>query len=356
MVDRQEAFTGTMEVRDIHRFDIVKLQAYMASHIEGFRGTIEVEQFKGGQSNPTFLLKAGGKSYVMRRKPPGELLKSAHAVDREYKVITALGQTDVPVPRTYTLCLDEDVVGTWFYIMDYCEGRIFWTPHLAEIGKSERAAIYEGMVDALARLHNADYLAIGLEDFGKTTSYVGRQISTWTKQYKLSETEHIEAMEKLMVWLPENLPEQDRTTVIHGDFRLDNMVFHPTEPRVIAILDWELSTLGNPLADLNYNCMPYNQPQGGRFTGLANMSPEELGIPTATEYVAMYCERTGRKEIENWDYYTAYNMFKLAAISQGIMGRVVAGTAASQQAIDSGKNARPMAERAWAVVERIKAD
>ena len=350
-VDRKETFSGTQEVLEQHRVDLDKLQAYMEASVEGFSGSVSLRQFKGGQSNPTFLLEAGGKTYVMRRKPPGELLKSAHAVDREYKVITALGQTDVPVPRTYALCTDEGVLGTWFYIMDYCEGRIFWTPHLDEVEKSERTAIYEGMVDALARLHSADYKAIGLEDYGRPGNYVARQINTWSKQYRLSETEEIEAMERLLEWMPENVPEQLSTSVIHGDFRLDNMIFHPTEPRVIAILDWELSTLGNPIADLNYNCMPYSQPKGGRFSGLSGQNLDDMGIPSQENYIALYCDRTGRDGIDRWDFYTAYNMFKLAAISQGIMGRVVAGTAASQEAIDSGKNARPLAERAWALIE-----
>ena len=350
-VDRKEAFTGTQEVLEQHRVDLDKLQDYMEANVEGFEGTVSIEQFKGGQSNPTFKIEAGGKTYVMRRKPPGELLKSAHAVDREYRVITALGQTDVPVPKTYALCIDDDLLGTWFYIMDYCEGRIFWTPHLEEIEQSERASIYKGMVDALAKLHSADHVAIGLEDYGRPGNYVSRQINTWSKQYRLSETETIDAMEELLKWMPENVPDQLSTSVIHGDFRLDNMIFHPTEPRVIAILDWELSTLGNPLADLNYNCMPYNQLKGGRFSGMSGQDINEIGIPTQDEYIAMYCDRTGRDGIDHWDFYTAYNMFKLAAISQGIMGRVVAGTAASQEAIDSGKNARPQAERAWALVQ-----
>lgn len=352
-MDRANEFTGTQDVREQHRFDVARLQAFMEEHVEGFSGTLEVAQFKGGQSNPTFLLDAGGKRYVMRRKPPGELLKSAHAVDREYKVITALGQTDVPVPRTYALCTDDSVVGTWFYIMDHVEGRIFWTPDLPEVEKGERRAIYEGMADALARLHSVDHEAIGLGDFGKPSDYIARQIHIWTKQYKASETETIEEMDRLIEWLPAHLPPDEGPCVVHGDFRLDNMIFHPTEPRVIAILDWELSTIGDPMADFSYNCMPYHLAVQANTSGLARHDPSDLGIPTEDDYIALYCARTGRDRIDNWDYYLAYNIFRLAAISQGIMGRVVAGTAASAKAIESGKRARPLAEQAWAQVEKI---
>jgi len=342
---------STQAVQEKHQVDISKLQTWMETNVESFTGTIEVSQFSGGQSNPTFLLEAGGKTYVMRRKPPGQLLRGAHAVDREYKVLTALGQTDVPVPRTYALCTDEDVLGTWFYIMDYCEGRIFWAPHLEEVSKGERAAIYEGMVDALARLHNADYKDIGLQDFGREGNYVARQINTWSKQYRAAATEEFEPMERLLEWLPENIPADDKTTVIHGDFRLDNMIFHPTEPRVIAILDWELSTLGNPLADFNYNCLPYSMPLGGRFSGLLGQDIDGMGIPSGDDYIAMYCERTGRSSIDNWDFYTAFNMFRLSAIAEGIMVRIKNGTAASAEAMETAKTARPLAERAWGIVE-----
>ena len=354
-VDRAAEFTGTQEVREQHRFEVGRLQEYMQENVEGFTGTLNVEQFKGGQSNPTFRLEAGGKSYVMRRKPPGKLLKSAHAVDREYKVITALGQTDVPVPKTYAMCTDESIVGTWFYIMDCVDGRIFWTPDLPEVEKDERAAIYEGMCDAMAKLHTVDHEAVGLGDFGKPSDYIARQIHVWTKQYRLSETENIPEMEKLIEWLPANLPPDEGPVVVHGDFRLDNMIFHPTEPRVLAILDWELSTIGDPMADFSYNCMPYHLVRQANTTGLVSHDVGDLGIPSEEEYIAMYCAKTGRSKIENWDYYLAYNIFRLSAISQGIMGRVVAGTASSPLALASGKNARPLAEKAWAQVEKILA-
>ncbi len=352
-VDRAAEFTGTQDVREQHRFEVGRLEEYMQEHVEGFSGSLQVQQFKGGQSNPTYMLEAGGKKYVMRRKPPGELLKSAHAVDREYRVITALGQTDVPVPRTYTLCEDESVIGTWFYIMDLVEGRIFWTPDLPEVEKDERRAIYEGMADAFAKLHMVDYLKVGLEGFGKPTDYIARQIHVWTRQYRNSETETIEAMDKLIEWLPENLPPDEGPSIVHGDFRLDNMIFHPTEPRVLAILDWELSTIGDPLADFSYNCMPYHLVKQANTTGLVEHDVTELGIPSEADYIKMYGSRTGRDRIDNWDYYLAYNIFRLAAISQGIMGRVVAGTAASAQAIESGKNARPLAEKAWAQAQKV---
>lgn len=352
-VDKAVEFSGTSDVREQHAFDIGRLQDFMESHVEGFSGTVSVRQFRGGQSNPTFLLEAGGKQYVMRRKPPGELLKSAHAVDREYRVITALGATDVPVPKTYALCTDDGVVGTWFYIMDYVEGRIFWTPDLPEVEKEGRREIYEGMADALAKLHMVDYRDVGLEGFGKPSDYIARQIHVWSKQYKLSETEHIEAMERLIEWLPQNRPADEGPCVVHGDFRLDNMIFHANEPRVIGILDWELSTIGDPMADLSYNCMPYHLVTQANTSGLAQFDIADLGVPSEEEYIAMYCARTGRSEVENWDYYLAYNMFRLAAISQGIMGRVVAGTASSPQAIESGKKARPLAEQAWQIVEKI---
>jgi len=352
-VNRAKDFSGTTDIRKQHSFDVGRLQAFMEENVDGFTGNLDVQQFKGGQSNPTFLLESGGKRYVMRRKPPGKLLKSAHAVDREYEVITALGSTDVPVPKTYALCTDEAVVGTWFYIMDYVEGRIFWTPDLPEVERDERRAIYEGMADALARLHMVDHRAIGLDGFGKPFDYIARQIHIWTKQYKLSETETIEEMDRLMEWLPEHLPPDEGPCVVHGDFRLDNMIFHPTEPRVIAILDWELSTIGDPMADLSYNCMPYHLVRQANTTGLAEIDIADQGIPQESEYIQMYCDRTGHGPVQNWDYYVGYNEFRLAAISQGIMARAMAGTAASEQAIESGKNARPLAERAMAQVEKI---
>jgi aminoglycoside phosphotransferase (APT) family kinase protein len=351
-MSESQDFAGTMPVTAQHRFPTDRLVAWMAEHVEGFRGPLEVEQFRGGQSNPTFRLTAGSKRYVLRRKPPGKLLPSAHAVDREYRVITALGGTDVPVARSYALCLDEGVIGTAFYIMDYVEGRVFWDPTLPELAPAQRGAVYDAMNDVIARLHKVDYAKIGLADFGKPGNYFGRQIDRWTKQYRASETETIEAMDRLIAWLPQNLPPDDETAIVHGDFRLDNIIFHPTEPRILAVLDWELSTLGNPLGDLSYHMMTWELgPEA--YRGLGGKDLTTLGIPTKEDYRDRYCRRTGRSHIPHWDFYMAYNMFRLAAILQGIMGRVVEGTAANLRARESGARARALAEAGWRQAERI---
>lgn len=351
MSDTQD-FVGTMPVTERHRFPTDRLVAWMAEHVEGFRGPLEVEQFRGGQSNPTFRLSAGGRRYVLRRKPPGKLLPSAHAVDREYRVITALRDTDVPVARSYALCLDDSVIGTAFYVMDCVEGRIFWDPTLPELPRGERRAIYEAMNAVIAALHKLDYQKLGLGDFGKPGNYFARQIDRWSKQYRASETEKIEAMDRLIEWLPRNLPPDDETSIVHGDYRLDNMIFHPTEPRVLAVLDWELSTLGNPLADFSYHMMTWELgPEA--YRGLGGKDLPALGIPTKEEYRELYCRRTGRTGIANWDFYMAYNMFRLAAILQGIMGRVMQGTAANLKARESGARARALAEAGWRRVEAM---
>jgi aminoglycoside phosphotransferase (APT) family kinase protein len=347
-----EDFVGTMPVQEKHRFDVTALERYMRTHVEGFAGSLEVEQFKGGQSNPTFLLSAGGKRYVLRRKPPGKLLPSAHAVDREYRVLRALYGTDVPVARPYALCEDDSVIGTAFYIMDFVQGRVFWDPSLPGMTPAERHAIFDELNRVIAALHSVDYQAVGLGDYGKPGSYLERQIARWTKQYRASETERIEAMENLIEWLPKNIPPGEETTLVHGDYRLDNVIFHPTEPKLLAVLDWELSTLGHPIADFAYHCMTWRLTPA-EFRGMRGFDFAALGIPSEEEYVAMYCRRTGRTSIPHWDFYLAYNMFRLAGILQGIMGRVVEGTAASQHAIESGKRARPMAEAGWRQVEKI---
>ncbi len=356
MTDKQsEEFTGTMEVREKHQFDAGRLEDYMQAHVEGFTGPLEVEQFKGGQSNPTYKLKAGGENYVLRRKPPGKLLKSAHAVDREYKVITGLADTDVPVPKTYCLCEDAEVIGTDFYIMDCVEGRVLWDPSLPDYDNGTRAAMYDEMNRVIAALHQVDFEQVGLGDFGKHGDYFARQIGRWTKQYRASETEDIKAMNKLMEWLPENIPEGDETTIVHGDYRLDNMIFHPTEPRILAILDWELSTLGHPMADFAYHCMSWHMPTV--FRGLAGVNLESLGIPSEEEYANRYFKRVGREPVSDdyWNYCMAYNMFRIAAILQGIMGRVKDGTAASKQAEQMGRMAGPLGELGWKQVEKILA-
>ena len=349
-----EQFIGTMPVAEKNRFDLARLDNYMRAHVGGFGGKIEVEQFKGGQSNPTYRLSAGGKRYVMRAKPgpAARLLPSAHAVEREFRVITALGNADIPVPRTYALCEDEGVIGRAFYIMDCVEGRVLWEQSLPGMTKPERAAIYDEMNRVIAALHRVDYRTIGLADYGRPGNYFARQIARWTKQYKTSETEKIEAMDNLIAWLPDNIPPGDETTVVHGDYRLDNLIFHPSEPKILAILDWELSTLGHPLADISYHCMSWRIPPG-QFRGIGGLDLASLGIPTEEEYVAAYCKRTGRTGIGNWDFYLAYNMFRIAGILQGIMKRVVDGTAASEHAADAGRRARPMAEMGWTYAQKV---
>jgi len=351
-----ETFVGTTPVQERQRFDAGALDAYLRDRVAGYRGPLEVEQFKGGQSNPTFLLKTPGERYVMRAKPApaAKLLPSAHAVDREYRVITALGGAGLPVPRTFALCEDEGVIGRAFYLMDYVEGRVLWDQALPGMNRDERRAIYEEMNRVIAQLHAVDYRAIGLETFGKPGNYFARQLDRWSKQYRASETEKIEAMDRLMAWLPGAIPPGDETTIVHGDYRLDNLVFHPTEPRILAILDWELSTLGHPLADFSYHCMSWHIPPA-QFRGIAGLDLPGLGIPTEEEYIAAYCRRTGRDRIGNWDFYLAYNMFRLAAILQGIMKRALDGTAASQQALDAGKRARPLAEMGWQYAQRAGA-
>lgn len=351
------SFEGTTPVREAHRFDTERLAEYMRQNVEGFAGPIEVEQFKGGQSNPTYLVRAGGKSYVMRRKPPGKLLPSAHAVDREYRVITALAVTDVPVAKTYALCTDESVVGTMFFIMDYVEGRIFWDPALPGMTPAERASIFDEINRVIAALHRVDYQAVGLGDYGKPGSYFARQINRWTKQYRASETETIEAMDHLIDWLPQHIPADDETRIVHGDFRIDNVIFHPTEPRALAVLDWELSTLGHPMSDFAYHCMVWRM-SPGEFRGLAGADVEALGIPSEAEYVAAYCRRVGRAPVpeHEWEYYMAFNMFRLAAILQGVLARALQGNASNQYALETGRRTRALCEAAWRQVERIMAE
>lgn len=349
-----DQFIGTMPVAEKQRFDVARLENYLRAHVEGFAGSLEVEQFRGGQSNPTYRLCAGGKRYVMRAKPApaAKLLPSAHAVEREFRVISALGKTDIPVPKTYALCEDEGVIGRAFYIMDCVEGRVLWDQTLPGMAKPERGAIYDEMNRVIAALHSIDYAAIGLADYGKPGNYFARQIGRWSKQYQASETERIEAMDKLIAWLPQNIPVGEESAIVHGDYRLDNLIFHPTEPRILAILDWELSTLGHPLADFSYHCMSWHTPPG-HFRGISGLDLVSLGIPVEAEYVAAYCRRTGREHIDNWDFYLAYNMFRLAGILQGIMKRAVDGTAASAHALDAGKRARPMAELGWKYAQKV---
>ncbi len=343
-----EKFGGTKEVADSHKFDEARLADYMAAHVDGFAGPLEVRQFKGGQSNPTYQLITPTKKYVLRRKPPGKLLPSAHAVDREYKVLTALAKVNYPVARTYCLCEDEDVIGTMFYIMDMVEGRILWDPLLPDLTAAERRPIFEAKIKTLAELHMVDYEAIGLADFGKPGNYFARQISRWTKQYQASETQHIESMNRLIDWLPDNIPDDDTVSIVHGDYRLDNMVLDAQKPVVKAVLDWELSTLGHPLGDFTYHLMQWYLPAGGASTNsLIDADFDLLNIPTAQDYTRAYCEHTGRDSIENMDFYIAYNMFRLAGILQGIVGRVRDGTASNAHAAQMEDRVQPLSDTGW---------
>ncbi len=351
-----EEFIGTKPVSERQKFDVAALQTYMREHVPGFAGELQIEQFKGGQSNPTFKLSTPTQRFVLRTKPgpAAKLLASAHAIDREFRVMDALNKAGFPAPRQYVLCLDEAVIGRAFYLMECVEGRVLWDQSLPGMSREERAAYYDEMNRVMAQLHTIDYAAIGLQDYGKPGNYFVRQIDRWTKQYRASETEKIEAMDKLIEWLPSNIPPGDETSIVHGDYRLDNMIFHPTEPRILAILDWELSTLGHPLADFSYHCMSWHIPPG-QFRGIGGLDHEALGIPSEADYIAKYCERTGKViRQEDFSFYLAYNMFRMAGILQGIMKRYVDGTASSEQALKSGQAARPMAEMGWKHAQATK--
>ena len=358
-----EQFIGTRPVAASHAFDVAALEAFLSEKLPGFAGPLHVEQFKGGQSNPTYKLLTPACSYVMRTKPgpAAKLLPSAHAVDREFKVMRALSGTDVPVAQMHVLCEDERVIGRAFYVMEFMDGRVLWDQSLPGMSQRERAAIYDEMNRVIAALHQVDVQAVGLADFGKPGNYFERQIGRWSKQYQASETEPIEDMNRLIEWLPKNLPDSaldnSQVSVVHGDFRLDNVVFHSTEPRVIAVLDWELSTLGHPLADFSYHCMSWHIPPG-TFRGIGGLDHAGLGIPTEQEYVRRYCERTRRHDpkalAEDWSFYLAYNLFRLASITQGIAKRVVDGTASSAQARATGASTRPLAEMAWKFAQQAR--
>ena len=321
------------------------LARYLEQHVAGFRGPITAEKFPNGQSNPTFLIQAQSGRYVLRRKPAGELLKSAHAVDREFRVMSALADTDVPVARTYHLCNDDSIIGSMFYLMEYVDGRVMWDPALPELQQGQRRAIYAEMNRVLAALHSVDIAAVGLADYGKPGNYFERQVGRWTRQYRASETETIAAMEHLLRWLPANMPADDgRVSLVHGDFRLDNMLFHPSEDRVLALVDWELSTLGHPFADLAYQCMQLRMDHDGIMPGLGGLDRAQLGIPSEEEYVSTYCERMGIKEIPHWNFYLVFSFFRFAAILQGVKQRALAGNASSKKALEMGNLARPLAE------------
>ena len=345
--DNTVIFSGTKEVAENLKFDEKRLQEWFGDNVPSAGKIEKIAQFKGGQSNPTYKITSEGQEFVLRRKPPGILLPSAHAVDREYKVITALQNTEVPVPKTYGLCEDEDVIGTSFFVMDFLDGSIYWDLLLADKSPKERTEIYASKNKVIAELHKVNYDNVGLSNYGKPGNYIARQVSRWTKQYLASETENIPAMNNLIDWLPLNIPDEDETSIVHGDYRLDNMVFNASN-NVMGVLDWELSTLGHPIADFNYHCISWrNIPQ------LADQKfCSENGIPTEEEYINMYSKHTGKKLDEHCEFYTIFNIFKLAGILQGIMGRVRDGTAASKHAEERGNQVAPLAEAAWDLVEK----
>ncbi|MBL8530738.1 MAG: phosphotransferase family protein [Hyphomonadaceae bacterium] len=349
--DPQEAFSGVKPVEARHQLDQAALTRWLEQNVEGFAGPLTINQFKGGQSNPTYQLVTPTRKYVLRKKPGGKLLPSAHAVDREYRVIAALHPTGFPVARPYALCTDEGVVGAMFYVMEMVEGRILWNGMLPDCSKPERRAIYENKIATLAKLHNTNHEAIGLGDYGKPGNYFARQIDRWSKQYRLSETDKIAEMDRLIEWLPQTIPPGERTSIVHGDYRLDNMVLHATEPRVLAVLDWELSTLGDPLGDFTYYLMSWAMPHDGR-SGLGGVDVAALGIPTLDEVVSLYCAQTGRDGIASLDWYFAYNAFRLACILQGIAGRVRDGTAASAHAQQMILRIGPLSQVAYSYAQR----
>jgi len=356
-----EQFVGTRPVSEQHAFDTEALTAWLSQHVQGFAGPLRVEMFKGGQSNPTYQLITPARSYVMRSKPGpvARLLPSAHAIEREYAVMRGLAGSDVPVPQMLALCEDESIIGRAFYIMEFMAGRVLWDQSLPGMSVLERGAIYDEMNRVIAALHSVDYAARGLGGYGKPGNYFERQIGRWSKQYVASITQPIEEMDRLMEWLPAHMPasarDESQVSIVHGDFRLDNLMFHPTEPRVIAVLDWELSTLGHPLADFSYHCMSWHIP-ATLSRGIGGLDIAALGIPQEADYIRRYCQRTGIQDVDSlhadWNFYLAYNMFRIAAILQGIAKRVEAGTAASAQAKAAGATARPMAELAWTFAQK----
>lgn len=346
--------SGTEPLPEGGKIDRQRLAAFIRDNVPGCDGEMVIDRFRGGQSNPTMLISfSNGRRLVLRKKPDGVLLPSAHAVDREFRVISALAATDVPVPQAHVLCDDESIVGAMFFVMDFAQGRSFWDPSLPDVSALERGAIFDEMNSVIARLHSVDFAAIGLGDFGKPGNYIGRQVGRWSKQYRASETETIKAMDRLIEWLPENLPADRAPALLHGDFRLDNMIIHPTEPRVIALLDWELSTLGDPVADFAYHMLTWYLPQKP-FRGLGGHDLEALNIPGVEQYRAAYFKRMGLDDISSreWNTYLAYSFFRVAAIRQGIMKRVVDGTASSDFAQQAGKLARPTAELALSFAEK----
>lgn len=346
-----ESSPDTIAVQAQSHFDTAALQRYLKTHVGGF-DKLHIEQFRGGQSNPTYLLDTGDQRFVLRKKPSGPLLASAHAIEREYRVIDALQNTDVPVARTVCLCEDADVIGTPFYVMSFVAGRIFWDPTLPGMNAHDRAALYDDVNRTVAALHQVDWRAVGLEGFGRPGDYLARQIARWCRQIEGSRTVPIEALDRLMAWLPSRIPSGETTTIVHGDLRMDNLIIHPIEPRILAVLDWELSTLGDPLADLSYHMLTWLL-RSDEFRGMAEADLPKLGIPSAEQYLGRYCERTGRAPVarEVWDFHIVYNLFRLAAILQGIARREQDGTASNATAAETGAKARPIADLAWRLAQ-----
>lgn len=349
-IDRQQAFSGTKDVAGELRIDETRLAAYLTSNVKGFAGPLTVKQFKGGQSNPTYLLETPARKYVLRRKPPGKLLPSAHAVDREFRVISALHAQQFPVAEPLVYCADETVAGTPFYVMSFADGRVFWEPQMPGSDPVERTAVYDAMNATIAQLHSFDPAHIGLGDFGRGENYVARQVDRWSKQYRASETDKIDAMERLIEWLPTHIPPAGKPTLVHGDYRIDNLILDRDAPRIIAVLDWELSTLGDPLADFTYHLMAWHMPPTESAAGTATLAGHDivaLGIPSMEDYVADYVARTGLDPRPHLPVYLAYNFFRIAAILQGIIGRVRDGTATSDFAPAKADMIRPLADTAW---------
>jgi len=349
-IDRQQAFSGTKEAAPALRLDTARLETYLSAHVGGFVGPLTAKQFKGGQSNPTYLLETPARRYVLRRKPPGKLLPSAHAVDREYRVIGALHAQNFPVAEPLCYCADESVAGTPFYVMGFTDGRVFWEPQMPDAKAAERTAVYDAMNNTIARLHTYEPARIGLGDFGRGENYVARQVERWSKQYRTSETEKIDAMERLIEWLPSHIPPAGPPRLVHGDYRIDNLIVAKDKPEILAVLDWELSTLGDPLADFTYHLMAWHMPHSDSAAGTATLAGHDLkalGIPSMADYVDLYVARTGLDPRPHLSVYLAYNFFRIAAILQGIIGRVRDGTATSEFAPAKAEMIRPLADKAW---------
>jgi len=345
---------GAKLIAPAHPIDSAALANWLRANVDDGVGDLVVEQYQGGQSNPTYRVTAGDRRYVLRRKPPGKLLPSAHAVDREFRVMSALAGTGVPVAKMYALCEDDRVIGTAFYVMEYVEGRILWDPTLPDMTPVQRSAHYDELNRVIATLHRVDFNAIGLGDFGRTGNYIERQVVRWSRQYQAAGADRIDAMDCLIEWLPSHIPEGDETSIVHGDYRLDNVIFHPTEPRILAVLDWELATLGHPLSDFAYQVMAWRLAPS-EFRGLKGADLAPLGIPSEEEYVAQYCRRTGRTGIPNWEFYLIFNMFRIAAILHGVLSRALQGNAASANAVEMGSRARPVADVAWGMARALDA-